>query len=53
MKIYRLALAIEDTLEAEDLRSAWDEFKARLDAGYYGPTLKDIEEGEEIKEEEE
>ena len=53
MKIYTLALTVEDTLEADNLRDAWDEFKARMDAGFYGPTFKDIVEGGEVPEEEE
>ena len=52
MKIYTLSLTIEDTLEAETIRDAWDEFKARMDAGAYGPTFKDIAETGEVPEEE-
>jgi len=51
MKIYTLSLTIEDTLEAENIRKAADEFKSRMEAGFYGPTFKDITEVGTVEEE--
>ena len=49
---FRLALSIEDEIEADNLDQAWNKFKGRIEDHFYGPTKDNIEDlGEIIKEE--
>ena len=47
MKTYRIYITIEDQVSAEDRFHAFTLFLQRLGAGYYGPTMEEIEEIEE------
>mgnify|MGYP001112394961 CR=1 FL=1 len=49
MYVYRISLTIEDEVLAETKREAWKQFTERIREGFYGPTINEVEEIEEVE----
>lgn len=51
MNVYRLSFHVDDDIEAESLKDAWEMARDRIHNGYYGPTQANLELDHEIVEE--